>query len=894
MDKTIKILIVDDSASTLNMEVKMLKELGFENIVEASDGQVAMDTLNRMTDIQVVITDWNMPNKSGFELLQWIRANEQFKHIPVIMATAQGEKKKILMAINAGATNYIVKPVDKTELGNVLQRTFSKSKINATKQPKQAPIPQKTQTGKARLQVAHIQITDHLILGVLKHLIQNKTFEPKYFELETKCMPGWNPLQKQLERGDINAAFTLAPIAMDLFSFQIPIKLVLFAHKNGSICVKRSDENHPILTMNALREGFINKDFLIPHLLSIHHMITHMLMKQLDLNPGLPGENDHLNVYFEVVPPINMPELMNQNTNIGGYMVAEPLGSKAIKAGVSDLAFLSSDIWQFHPCCVVAIRDDFIQHHTDAVYEFVDMLVKSGLYIQEHPKESADIAVNFLDPNKKLGLESQLIQPILDNPQGLKTNDLYPMIDQLDNIQRYMNTNMGIGTLIDLEKFIDTRFVDQAYASQNAMPRMATVYHVEEFLSKLAKQSTPEVSESKTMTDSQPEPSTESIEISDHQALTSDTDTQVSDSEAIILEDIMLDEDELGLADNLEVLDTPFTTIVSCDDDVALNSTVYFGVDLPLGDIGEVKATVLDCHPIDDDMYRVQLNIIALDDRYVQALMGLLKGEITESKEETNQPLWALGLKQSNGAFATLINSPAGVLTGDQLAKIAEVTKQGAGLAKLTHAQRVILLLNADQINTIEQEMATVDLRVGVLHSGIRNIRACCGALCQFSQGTDAISLAVEMDKKLFGRPMKFDIKIAISDCLRNCLESYCVDIGMIGSGGKYAIFVGGAASSVHIRAQKVVDQISQDQVIPMVENILTWYEKNALDNERLHKTLARIGQDSLTQISTDPFTQASQLFQDFDLGFDMAKNLSKALARCHGVKQMKQDLNIT
>ena len=366
-------------------------------------------------------------------------------------------------------------------------------------------------------------------------------------------------------------------------------------------------------------------------------------------------------------------------------------------------------------------------------------------------------------------------------------------------------------------------------------------------------------------------------------------------SEKIVLEEIMLDDESIGLAENFKELGETFTTVIGCDDEAESDDIVYFGVDLPIGDIGEVKAKVISCEEDenDEDMYITTLEILALDDRYSDSLEKVLKGKDVSEESEDGQPIWALGLKQTNGAFATLVNCPAGVLSGDQLAKIAEVTKNGAGIAKLTHAQRVILLLKPEQISTVSDELKTVGLRVGVLHAGIRNIRACCGALCQFCQGKDGLSLALEIDKALFGRPMKFDVKIAVSDCLRNCLESYCVDIGLIANAGKYSIFVGGAASSVHYKALKLTGGVENDDVISLIEKILDWYESNANDGERLHKTLTRIGLNESESKCNNKLDAVSSLFEDYDMGYDVTKQLTRSLARAIGVNHMRKDLEL-
>jgi len=480
IDTEMKILLAEDSGITRTMEIKILKGLGFKNIIEAKDGEEAIQKLGEEEDVRLIISDWNMPNKNGYELLVWVRSDDKCKGIPFIMATAQAEKKQALKAEEAGASNLITKPFDVQELQKILEETFGVKREDEALDEERPP--RMAESGKVRLNVAHIQITDHLTLGVLKHLIQTGKLNPKYFELETHCMPGWNPVQKALEKGEVDAAFILAPISMDLFSFDTPIKLVLFAHKNGSICVRRKDENR-----EDLKKFFKDKSFCIPHILSIHHMLSNMFLRELGLNPGLVGQ-DNVDVFFEVVPPIKMPEFLAKNPEIGGFTVAEPLGTKAIASGSAELTFLSGQLWESHPCCVVAMRDDFIDAHTDAVQEFVTMLVKSGRFITQTPDKAAEIAVKFLDPEEKLGLQVPVLLKVLKEPQGIKTDDLFPVIEDLEKIQRYMVEEMGVGTLIDLEKFVDTRFAVTACGERKSGRNASRVHDLSKFVSGIVSQ----------------------------------------------------------------------------------------------------------------------------------------------------------------------------------------------------------------------------------------------------------------------------------------------------------------------------------------------------------------------------------------------------------------------
>mgnify|MGYP000435092768 FL=1 len=119
-----RILVVDDFSTMRRIVRNLLKELGFSNVDEAEDGQVALHKLkNGMFDF--VVTDWNMPNMTGIELLKAIRADAQLKHLPVMMVTAEAKKENIIEAATAGASGYIVKPFTAATLDEKLKKVFA-------------------------------------------------------------------------------------------------------------------------------------------------------------------------------------------------------------------------------------------------------------------------------------------------------------------------------------------------------------------------------------------------------------------------------------------------------------------------------------------------------------------------------------------------------------------------------------------------------------------------------------------------------------------------------------------------------------------------------------------------------------------------------------------------
>ncbi len=122
----LKFLIVDDFATMRRIVRNILKEIGHQNADEAEDGQDALKKL-RANTFDFVVSDVNMPNMNGFELLRQIRADAALKSLPVLMVTAEAKKEDIITAAQAGASGYIVKPFTKATLEEKLAKILKKA-----------------------------------------------------------------------------------------------------------------------------------------------------------------------------------------------------------------------------------------------------------------------------------------------------------------------------------------------------------------------------------------------------------------------------------------------------------------------------------------------------------------------------------------------------------------------------------------------------------------------------------------------------------------------------------------------------------------------------------------------------------------------------------------------
>lgn len=125
MDKNMKILVVDDFSTMRRIIKNLLKDLGFTNVQEADDGSTALPMLQQ-GDFDFVVTDWNMPGMQGIDLLRAIRADDNLKHTPVLMVTAEAKKEQIVAAAQAGVNGYVVKPFTAATLKEKLEKIFER------------------------------------------------------------------------------------------------------------------------------------------------------------------------------------------------------------------------------------------------------------------------------------------------------------------------------------------------------------------------------------------------------------------------------------------------------------------------------------------------------------------------------------------------------------------------------------------------------------------------------------------------------------------------------------------------------------------------------------------------------------------------------------------------
>ena len=307
-----------------------------------------------------------------------------------------------------------------------------------------------------RICIGHLKIVDHLILGLVDLQLKANELTLAHSSLETSAMNSWDQVSDGLQEGEINAAFIPAPIAMDLFSSGLDIKLLMFAHRSGSIIVKNSNLD----TKNIM--DFKNKIVLVPSELSIQNMLLHRLLSAAKLKLG-SYEDINADVKREIVNPFLMNEMLanDQDNDIAGFTVSEPFGTKAVIDGTATQVCTTQSLWKDHPCCVFVLKTSLIKQNHKAVQEIVSRFTQTGQNIEKSKNEKIiSMAKDFL------GQEKEITQHILlKTDMSFHPSLLIPDIDALDMIQNYMTDTMGVlKNKIEINHLVDASFILETIA----------------------------------------------------------------------------------------------------------------------------------------------------------------------------------------------------------------------------------------------------------------------------------------------------------------------------------------------------------------------------------------------------------------------------------------------
>lgn len=287
------------------------------------------------------------------------------------------------------------------------------------------------------VKIGHLPISDHLILGITEEKDAKNFMNLKLEAVEFKA---WDKLAEALTGGQLNGAFILLPLGIDLELKGANLKAVLLGHRDGSVIIIRKESG--IKTLKDLA----GKTIAIPSALSIHNILLHKIAADNGLTFGT-------DIKTVVMPPTQMPVALSTG-EIQAYIVAEPFGAQAEDYEIGEILVLSKDIWNNHLCCILVMKKDFLDKNPKATGELIQSFIKSGTFIQRNPEEASEIGGRFLHQTKKTVLRA------LTMPLGrVSFSDLLVNEGEFNEVQNYLVDKMNLeSSKVNMADWVDDQY----------------------------------------------------------------------------------------------------------------------------------------------------------------------------------------------------------------------------------------------------------------------------------------------------------------------------------------------------------------------------------------------------------------------------------------------------
>lgn len=294
---------------------------------------------------------------------------------------------------------------------------------------------------KTDLRVGYIPILDHMTLMV-SHARDNDGF--KTVNVKPRMFKSWSSLKGALKAGVVDAAYLLAPAAMDQFNKGVDIRSIIVAHRNGSAITTALNSG---ISSPADLKG---KKIAIPSKLSTHKALLDQYLKK----GGLTLDD----VETRVIAPPDMPKSMKAG-RIDAFIVAEPFCAKAESMGVGETLVLSKEIINRHVCCVVVARKEALAGNREGIVEWLASIVRSSEFIEQDKfengaRETAEIVSKYT-PHKPGDIVNGMMNPW----DRIIFDDLRPRKEDYRTIAD-ISTKAGLIQSVDLDRFVDGSLFD--------------------------------------------------------------------------------------------------------------------------------------------------------------------------------------------------------------------------------------------------------------------------------------------------------------------------------------------------------------------------------------------------------------------------------------------------
>ena len=255
---------------------------------------------------------------------------------------------------------------------------------------------------------------------------------------------GWPELKEAMMSGQIQAAYLLAPMVMDLADRGVPVKIVALGHRSGAVIM--TGINSTARHMGDLR----GKRIAIPSRFAVDNIFVHRMMREY----GLVNADVTL---VEMAPP-DMPAALYAGA-IDAFATGEPFGALAQREGFGRILHMTRDEWPRYICCVLTVRQDLIDSDRRTVQRLVDHVLSAGVWL-ESGGENRHLAADLAARREYFGQDSSLLRFVMDNPRDRVTyGDLRLIRSELDDIMQLALDGNVLARRVEYEKYVDESFM---------------------------------------------------------------------------------------------------------------------------------------------------------------------------------------------------------------------------------------------------------------------------------------------------------------------------------------------------------------------------------------------------------------------------------------------------
>lgn len=261
---------------------------------------------------------------------------------------------------------------------------------------------------------------------------------------------GWPEIKESLMAGQIQAAFMLAPLVMDLSTRKIPVKIVSLGHRSGAVIMVRTDS--PYKSFKDLK----GKRVAIPSRFAVDFLFLRKMLKAADMTPK--------DIELVEMPPPDMPAALYANA-VEAYCTGEPFGAAAQMAGYATPLRMTRDHWPNYICCVLTVREELIRDDRPLVQALVNQILGAGAWLDE-TQANREKAIEIASGRKYFNQDKKILRFVMENPTDRVTYGDLRMIPE--EFEELMQLSMEAGTLkqpVPYDRYVDDSFAKTATAA---------------------------------------------------------------------------------------------------------------------------------------------------------------------------------------------------------------------------------------------------------------------------------------------------------------------------------------------------------------------------------------------------------------------------------------------